>query len=132
MDVKKVLKKNNHYYGFFFFLLFETLHDLPMVPQKLYLHLKILENKGMHISMLLFRPKGVRNSRSIKHNHMPKYNITFTIYTLKKNPNHTNLKQSKLSFSLFNHMFNISTILNLQNKQAILVLNNIFKHTLDK
>ena len=68
------------------FLLFRTLHDLLIVPQKLYLHLKILENKGMHISTLLFRPKWVRNSRSIKHNHMPKYNITFTLYTLKETP----------------------------------------------
>ena len=36
-------------------LLSGTLLDLSMVPQKLYLHLKILENKGMGISTLLNR-----------------------------------------------------------------------------
>ena len=36
-------------------LLFGTLPDLPVVHQKLYLHLKILENKVMSISMLLSR-----------------------------------------------------------------------------
>ena len=32
-----------------------TLPELPMVPLKLYLHLKILENKGVSISTLLNR-----------------------------------------------------------------------------
>ena len=36
-------------------LLFGTLPELPVVPLKLYLHLKILENKGMNISTLLNR-----------------------------------------------------------------------------
>ena len=58
-----------------------------------------------------------------------KYYLYF-IHT-KRNSNHTNLNQSKLSFSLFNHMSSISTILNLQNKQVILVLNNIFNHTIN-
>ena len=36
-------------------LLSGTLLDLSVVPQKLYLHLKILENKGVSISTLLSR-----------------------------------------------------------------------------
>ena len=36
-------------------LLFETLPELPVVSQRLYLHLKILENKGVNISTLLSR-----------------------------------------------------------------------------
>ena len=36
-------------------LLSATLPELPMVPHKLYLHLKILENKGVGISTLLSR-----------------------------------------------------------------------------
>ena len=48
------------------------------------------------------------------------------------NHNYTQLNQSKLLLLLFNHMSSISTILNLQNKQVISVLNNIFKHTIDK
>ena len=34
-------------------LLSGTLLDLPVVPPKLYLHLKILENEGVSISTLL-------------------------------------------------------------------------------
>ena len=48
------------------------------------------------------------------------------------NHNYTHLNQSKLSLLLFNHMSNKSTILNFQNKHVILVLNNIFKHTIDE
>ena len=62
---------------------------------------------------------------------MSKYNIISTLYTLNQ-PQLTYLNQSKLSLLLFNHMPSVSTILNLQNKQVILVLNNIFKYTIDK
>ena len=62
---------------------------------------------------------------------MLKHNITFTLYTLKETQPYK-FKPIKIVLSLFNHMSNISTILNLQNKQVILVLNNIFKHTLNK
>ena len=48
------------------------------------------------------------------------------------NHNYTHLNQSNLSLLLFHHMSSTSTILNLQNKQVILVLNNIFKYTIDK
>ena len=62
---------------------------------------------------------------------MSKYNITSTLYTLNQ-LQLTYLNQSKLSLLLFNHMPSVSTILNLQNKQVILVSNNIFKYTIDK
>ena len=62
---------------------------------------------------------------------MSKYNIISTLYTLNQ-PQLTYLNQSKLSLLLFNHMSCVSTILNLQNKQVILVSNNIFKYTIDK
>ena len=62
---------------------------------------------------------------------MLKYNITSTLYTLNQ-LQLTYLNQSKLSLLLFNHMPSVSTILNLQNKQVILVSNNIFKYTIDK
>ena len=62
---------------------------------------------------------------------MSKYNITSTLYTLNQ-LQLTYLNQSKLSLLLFNHMSCVSTILNLQNKQVILVSNNIFKYTIDK
>ena len=62
---------------------------------------------------------------------MSKYNIISTLYTLNQ-PQLTYLNQSKLSLLLFNHMPCVSTILNLQNKQVILVSNNIFKYAIDK
>ena len=62
---------------------------------------------------------------------MSKYNIISTLYTLNQ-LQLTYLNQSKLSLLLFNHMPSVSTILNLQNKQVILVSNNIFKYTIDK
>ena len=45
-----------------------------------------------------------KNSRSIQHNHIPRYNNPFTLHILNKNFNHTKLNQSKLLLSYFNHI----------------------------